>query len=405
MRRLLIRLLQIGADPTDDEDLRLRKVLLLGAVLMVVPAAGLWGVIYWLFGEPVAAAIPWTYLVIAAISVTWFAVTRNYPVFAATQFVTYIILPFALMWVLGGFVSGSAVGLWAWIAPLGARIMGHRRAAAALFVVFAAGFVLTAFLRPMLVADNNLPELVVVGFFVLNVVAVGGITLILLDASEGGREGSRASMRGIVRRYFSPAVVEMILADPRRQELGGDVADVTILFADLGGYTTYAGSRKPHEVLELLNVVFGAAMPPVLAEGGTPVQMPGDAVMAIFGAPHPQPDHAARAARAALAIQARGRELAEQHPAWPRFRIGLNSGEALVGNIGSDEFRSFTAIGDTTNMAQRFQTLAQPGQIVVGPMTAELLGGQAEMASLGDVTVKGKIDPVAPWTLLAVREG
>jgi class 3 adenylate cyclase len=106
-----------------------------------------------------------------------------------------------------------------------------------------------------------------------------------------------------------------------------------------------------------------------------------------------------------LAIQARGRELAEQHPAWPRFRIGLNSGEALVGNIGSDEFRSFTAIGDTTNMAQRFQTLAQPGQIVVGPMTAELLGGQAEMASLGDVTVKGKIDPVAPWTLLAVREG
>jgi class 3 adenylate cyclase len=405
MRRLLIRLLQLGADPADDEDLRLRKVLLLAAVLMVLPAAGLWGAIYWVFGEPVAAAIPWTYLVIAAISVTWFAVTRNYPVFAATQFVTYIILPFALMWVLGGFVSGSAVGLWAWIAPLGARIVGHRRAAAALFVVFAAGFGLTAFVRPMLVAENNLPEVVVVGFFVLNVVAVGGITLILLDASEGGREGSLASMRGIVRRYFSPAVVDMILTDPRRQELGGDVADVTILFADLGGYTTYAGSRKPHEVVELLNVVFGAAMPPILAEGGTPVQMPGDAVMAIFGAPHEQSDHAARAARAALAVQARGRELAERHPSWPRFRIGLNSGEALVGNIGSDEFRSFTAIGDTTNMAQRFQTLAQPGQIVVGPRTAELLGAQAEMASLGDVTVKGKADPVAPWTLLAVREG
>jgi hypothetical protein len=213
MRRLLVRLLQLGADPTDDEDLRLRKVLLLAAVLMILPAAGLWGAIYWVFGERVAAAIPWTYLVIAAISVTWFAVTRNYPVFAATQFVTYLILPFALMWVLGGFVSGSAVGLWAWIAPLGARIMGHRRAAAALFVTFAAGFVLTAFLRPMLVADNNLPEVVVVGFFVLNVVAVGGHHA---DPARRLRRGPRRLSRLDARDRAALLLTGGRRHDPRR---------------------------------------------------------------------------------------------------------------------------------------------------------------------------------------------
>jgi class 3 adenylate cyclase len=96
--------------------------------------------------------------------------------------------------------------------------------------------------------------------------------------------------------------------------------------------------------------------------------------------------------------------LALEHPDWPRFRIGLNSGEALVGNIGSDEFRNFTAIGDTTNMAQRFQTLAQPDQIVVGPSTTNLLGVEAELLLIGAVLVKGKAEPVEPSVLVALGE-
>jgi class 3 adenylate cyclase len=315
-----------------------------------------------------------------------------------------MLLPFTLMFVLGGFVSGSAVALWAWFTPLGARMVGHRRAAALLYVAFAIGLVVSALVRPNLAVTNSLPHGVVMAFFVLNAIGVGAITYVLLDASAGGREGTLASMRGIMKRYFSRDVADAILGDPSRQELGGDLAEVTILFADLGGYTTYAGTRTPGEVVELLNASFGAAVPPILAEGGTPVQMPGDAVMAIFGAPRFLPDHALRAARAALAIRARGEALAELHPTWPRFRIGVNSGEALVGNIGSDEFRSFTAIGDATNMAQRFQALAEPGQVVVGPQTVELLGGACELVALGPVQVKGKSEPVEPSALLRLRQ-
>lgn len=122
----------------------------------------------------------------------------------------------------------------------------------------------------------------------------------------------------------------------------------------------------------------------------------------ILSAPRATPDHALRAARAALAIQDRGRALTADHPGWPRFRIGLNSGPAVVGNIGSDEFRNFTAIGDTVNMAQRFETMAEPGQVVAGPSTAEALDGNAELESLEARPVKGKTDLVRPCLVHSV---
>jgi class 3 adenylate cyclase len=402
MRGLLAAAFRIGSDPADDEDLRLRKLLAVSTALMVTPAAVLWGAIYWWFDQPRAALMPWTYAVISALGIALFAMNRNYVLFVSTQFVAFLVLPFALMWALGGFITGSAVGLWAWLAPLGARLLGHRRAAIGLLIAFAVGFVVSALISPPPI-DETLPDGVIGVFFVLNVVVVAAITFTLVDAASGGREGSLESMRGLVRRYFSADVVATILADPSRQELGGEVTDVTVLFADLGGYTTYAQSRPPAEVVELVNAYFGAALPAIEAEGGTIIGLPGDAVLAVFGAPQALDSHAAHAAHAALAIQAAGRDLIAAHPDWPAFRIGLNSGEALVGNIGSTDFRQFTAMGDTVNMAQRFQSLAEPGQIVIGPRTAAALGGDADAVSLGPVLVKGKSEPVEPSELRGLR--
>jgi class 3 adenylate cyclase len=110
----------------------------------------------------------------------------------------------------------------------------------------------------------------------------------------------------------------------------------------------------------MLNAAFGVAVPIVLAEGGTVTQFMGDAMMAIFNAPNPQPDHAFRAGRAALAIQ-RGMGGLPAQNSRPKFRVGLNSGPALVGNIGAEEMRNFSAIGDTANLAARLQTYAAEG--------------------------------------------
>src|SRR5207253_10915977 len=138
-----------------------------------------------------------------------------------------------------------------------------------------------------------------------------------------------------------------------RAALGGEEAEVTVLFADLRGYTAYAEQRSPTEVVAQLNAAFGAVVPIVLAEGGTVVQFMGDAMMAIFNAPNPQPDHALRAARAGLAMQRA--VLSLPGAGRPKFRVGINSGPVLVGNIGGAGIRNFSAIGDTTNLAARLQ--------------------------------------------------
>jgi class 3 adenylate cyclase len=240
------------------------------------------------------------------------------------------------------------------------------------------------------------------GLFVLNLTGVPLITLLLVRLFLGGREGALAAARGIVRRYFPPDVVATLIADPRRTDLGGEIADVSVLFADLGGYSTYAEHRPPAEVVTMLNRYFAIALPTILQEGGTPVQLAGDAIVAVFGAPTPQADHARRACRCALAILAQTEGLAQTDPPGPRFHIGVNSGPAVVGNIGSEEYRNFTAIGDTTNLAARLEGLAKPGEVVVGPETARQLDAAFMLAPLGSLQVKGRVGAVDAF-LLEVR--
>jgi class 3 adenylate cyclase len=144
----------------------------------------------------------------------------------------------------------------------------------------------------------------------------------------------------------------------------------------------------------MLNTYYGAVVPVILDAGGTVVQFVGDAVMAIWGAPVRQPDHALRAARAGLALHTVVEQAAGGRPDWPRFRVGINSGPALVGNIGAAQMRNFTAIGDTTNLAARLQSLAEPGQVMLGPGTCAALGTAARLSSHGSLPVKGKREPV-----------
>ena len=179
---------------------------------------------------------------------------------------------------------------------------------------------------------------------------------------------------------------------------------MTVLFADLRGYTAFAEGRAPAQVVAMLNAAFGVVVPIVFAQGGTVVQFMGDALMAIFNAPHPQPDHALRAAHAALAMQRAVREVpgASTHP---QFRVGLNSGPALVGNIGGADMRNYSAIGDTTNLAARLQTYAPEGSVVMGVGTYDLIREQAVVRPLGSPELKGKSQPVEVYELLGLRDG
>jgi class 3 adenylate cyclase len=217
-------------------------------------------------------------------------------------------------------------------------------------------------------------------------------------------ENSRlyAQLDTLFRQYMSPDVASTLLADPTQATLGGAVFEVTALFADLRGFTTFSERSQPEEVVELLNRYFGAAVPHVLDHGGTVIQFVGDAMLAVFNAPARQPDHALQAARTALAMQRSIEDLATENPAWPRFRIGINTGPALVGNIGSDRMRSFNVMGDAVNVAARLEGVAVPGTVVVGAATYEAIAARATVEPLGDLDVKGKELQVRAYRLLSI---
>ena len=186
------------------------------------------------------------------------------------------------------------------------------------------------------------------------------------------------------------------------ERTAGGRRELTVLFADLAGFTAFAERHDPRHVSEMLNSYFEVAIPPVVREhGGEVDQLIGDAMMATFGAVRGRPDHAVRAARAAVAIRERTGALADEHPDWPRFRIGLNSGEALVGLLGTGGGRSYTAIGDVVNIASRLQDAAPVGEIAIGSATRRRLEG-ARVESLGEIPIKGKLDPVDAYLLVGL---
>jgi class 3 adenylate cyclase len=222
-----------------------------------------------------------------------------------------------------------------------------------------------------------------------------------------GLENARLyrQLDGLFRQYMSPDVATALLADPTQAALGGEVAEVTVLFADLRGFTPFSEKTTPDRVVAMLNQYFGRAVPVLLANGGTVVQFVGDAVMVLFNAPARQPDHALRAARAALGMQAAIEAVAERERDWPRFRVGVNTGPALIGNIGSDEFRNFTAIGDTVNLAARLeQEVAEAGQVVLGPTTHEAIKHLAIARPLDPIEIRGKRNPVACFVLEGLKD-
>jgi class 3 adenylate cyclase len=210
-------------------------------------------------------------------------------------------------------------------------------------------------------------------------------------------------MEGLFRSYMSPSVATALIADPEQAGLGGTIVEVSVLMADLRGFTPFSERTQPAEVVAMLNAYYGAVVPVILDRGGTVTQFVGDAVMAIFNAPVRQVDHARRAGAAALRLHRAIDEVAAGRAGWPRFRVGINTGPALIGNVGSAEMRSFTAVGDTTNVAARLETLAEPGQVVIGALTRHQIGEAAAITALGTVQVKGREQPVDAFVLHDLR--
>ena len=206
-------------------------------------------------------------------------------------------------------------------------------------------------------------------------------------------------------RFFSPVVARQIAEDHSGQALAGKRREITVLFSDIRDVTTISEGLSPEDVVELLREYFNTMVPIVLKHGGTLDKYVGDAIMALFSAPLPQEDHAARAVRAAQEMIA---QLPILSPKWEakcgralRIGVGINTGAAVVGVMGADHRREYSAIGDTVNLASRLEGVTKEFKtpIAMSQATAEAVGSGFRLRELGKVHVKGRGEEVRVFTV------
>lgn len=242
----------------------------------------------------------------------------------------------------------------------------------------------------------------------LGLLGAYGLTVSYHALTEG-RE--KKQIRRLFEKYLSPEIIAELIQDPAHWKLGGKSMEITVMFADLEGFTPLAEKLKPEELVKLINQYLTEMSRIIWVQGGTIDKYEGDLIMAFFGAPLPQVDHAARACRAALQMQARLAQLRDQwrQQNFPelRVRIGLHSGQAVVGNMGSDFRFNYTAMGDTVNLAARLEPANKEfgTYTLVSEATREQARAEGlSYRSLGAMQVKGKNEPVKVYELLPLTD-
>lgn len=227
-----------------------------------------------------------------------------------------------------------------------------------------------------------------------------GVAIVLDDLTE--RKKLEAQRR-LFERMVSPAVIEQL--DPNSLQLGGKRTEITALFADIRGFTTYSESLPPEKLVSILNQYLAAMAEAVLAQEGTIDKFMGDAIMAWFNAPVPQPDHTLRAVKTALAIRESVEKLYQELPVDSHlaFGVGIHSGEAVLGLIGTEKRLEYTAISDSVNTAKRIQENSARNQILISRDAYEHVKDQVDAKPHADMSVKGKTQPIGVYEILGLK--
>ncbi len=219
------------------------------------------------------------------------------------------------------------------------------------------------------------------------------------------KEQEKEALRDLFGRYVSPTVVDRLVHGGEDLALGGKRHDITVLFADIRGFTAFSETMPSEALVEILNQYLALAVKAVLNEEGTLDKFMGDAVMALFNVPLPQPDHTLRAVRAAMAMQQAMADYNQisANTGCLSFGIGLHVGQAVVGNIGTAQQMNYTAIGDTVNLAKRLQEHAQGGQIILSEAAYEAVKDFVVVEDLGPMSVKGRTAEVHGYLLMGLN--
>jgi class 3 adenylate cyclase/DNA-binding response OmpR family regulator len=224
---------------------------------------------------------------------------------------------------------------------------------------------------------------------------------------EESKEREKQIIRNVFERYVTPAIVEQLLSSPQSVALGGARQPLAVLFADVRGFTSLAEQLQPELLFDALNYHLSLGAQAVLNHEGTLDKFMGDAIMAFFNAPLPQPDYALRAVATAVEMQSRMTAKAKTMPLQLRlqFGVGIACGEAVVGNIGTAQLMNYTAIGNSVNLARRLQEAAKGGQILIDENTYQAVQHHVRARALDPIEVKGFSAPLPVYEVLGLRAG
>jgi class 3 adenylate cyclase len=398
MHAALRRAAAVGYVPSDTPEERLRKSALVLSSVLITLLSFIWVATYAALGLWQAALIPFAYQAVSVAGLAVFAKTKNFAVYRALQVAMFLALPFALQWTLGGFVESGAVALWAFVAPLGALVFYGPRQAIWWFGAFLALVVFSA------VIDAQLPEPseriapgLVVAFFALNIIGPSVTTMALLEHFVRGRDRAHQLSEVLLLSIFPRTIAE------RLKVSHGVIAErsdeVSVLFADIAGFTPLAERLPPEEVVVLLDEIFSAFDQLVARHGLEKIKTIGDGYLVAAGIPTARADHAQAAARLALAM--RGTLAALPAAAGLTLRVGIDSGPVVAGVIGRTKF-GYDLWGDTVNTASRMESHAAPGTIQVSDRTFHRLEPSFVLEPRSEVLIKGKGE-MTTYVLVAER--
>jgi adenylate cyclase len=339
--------------------------------------------------------------VLTAVNFTYFYLSKRFKICRFFQVLISMLLPFMFQWSLGGFVPSGAVMLWSLISLAGSLTfqdvrLGLRWLAAFLVLTAVSGLIDQ---RLQSVQIEVAPEITTL-FFVLNISIIATIVFVLNVYLLAKRDEARrklAELSDILKRmfgrYLSTTVMNTLIEDPTKLELGGVRRRVTIMMSDLRGFTALSERLEPEQVVQLLNTYFEIMVDLVLKYNGTINEFIGDSLLVVFGAPSELDDRAHRAVACAIEMQNAMDEVNAQNRAngLPELEmgIGLHEADVVVGNVGSTKRSKYAVVGGGVNVASRIESSTVGGQILVSSSVVDEVGEVLRIDSQRDINPKG----------------
>jgi len=380
--------LEIGCLPTDSDQERVTKEVFVIIAFGATAAGIVWAAMYLALAKPWSALVPLCISVATAPTIARFVVTKRLGLLPVPFLGLGILLPLLLQLSLGGYLYGSAVVMWAFMAPLFSLLVRPARETWVWLAAFFGDLVLAALLDSTAMnSAKPLPTAAILILFALNIAGIGSLTFGALSYFRMQRDAAERRSEELLLNVLPEPIAARL---KRGQEpIADHYDDISVLFADLAGFTVRSAHETPAATVAVLNEVFSVFDDLVRRYGLEKIRTIGDSYMVAAGAPVALPDHLSAICEMALDLQ-RAVERLNRDKDWDlSFRVGINCGPAVAGIVGRQKFH-YDVWGDTVNLASRMESHGLPDRIQVTEAVYERLKSEFVFERRGFIEVKGK---------------